>query len=131
MLNDGGLFYRDAGLDSESLSVQCRQDLYAQAEDKQEDWCWPGNSELVDWLQQKGLLSPADCVHVRCEIDTQGENAYAPKHWPACPECRHGRGSDDARPTGRARWQSCRPMGAWPVRQGRVHAAHEWCPHLT
>lgn len=100
MLRDGdeysrsvsGPFLGDPGIDFVQLADTFRVERYAQAEAKGEDCCYASESDFYSWLVDKGFLTPLVTTDVEIELRHSGEKAYAPKHWPVCPECEGGRG---------------------------------------
>ena len=88
-----GPYVGDSGLDFAALAKAYRQESYAQAEAKEEDYCTVDEDGFATWLVGKGLLSPVETKSV--EIDTSSDSAYLPKHWPVCPACGHGRGEKE------------------------------------
>jgi len=87
-----GPFIGDAGLDFEALSAAFRNESYSQAEAKGEDYSSLYESDFPAWLVAKGILSLVETVDVEISVNTSGDDAYVPKHWPTCPECGDGRG---------------------------------------
>lgn len=83
------------GLDFGSLAAEFRTEIYAKHEAEGKDWCLPTTSEFVDWLIGRGLLTSLNTISITLDIDTSGENAYVPSHWPLCPECGEGRGDEE------------------------------------
>lgn len=81
-------------LDFSALKAEYRTERYGAAEAKGEDWCFVDASSFIDWLVMRGTLVRMDSVVVNVDIDTSGENRYAPRHWPLCPACEEGRGED-------------------------------------
>ncbi len=86
-----GPFTGEAGLDFQALVAEFRSHRYAQAESKRDDFCWISNDDFVVWLIERKILSTLETTHVEIDIETTGENAYAPAHWPLCPACGEGR----------------------------------------
>lgn len=95
MINGAGPYRGKHNLDLSALADQCRRELYAKAELAQQDYCWPTESDFLGWLVEHGHLEPVECRSLTAQIDTTGSNAYMPKHWPQCPQCNEGRGSDE------------------------------------
>ncbi len=81
-----------AGLNFDALTEDYRRDRYAVAQDAMQDYCSVDASGFASWLIARGILQPVETTGVRIEITTSFDNAYVPGHWPACPECKEGRG---------------------------------------
>ena len=87
-----GPYVGDSGLDFAVLSEVFRSESYAQAEAKADDYCLLDESDFLAWLVAKGILSPLETTGIEISFNTSGNDAYVPKHWPVCPDCRNGRG---------------------------------------
>ena len=79
-------------IDFEALKAEYRAVRYAEEEAKGDDYCFVDGSGFAGWLVRRGILKGLDSVTVGIAIDTSGDNAYVPKHWPLCPACEEGRG---------------------------------------
>lgn len=94
----GGPFLGDSGLDLPSLASEFRTNWYAVHEARSEDWCFIDDSDFIEWLVECKILHPMETVSLDVHIDTCGDHAYTPKHWPLCPHCKEGRGREEAGP---------------------------------
>jgi len=88
----GGPYHGVPGLDIEALASGFRAMSYAKAEAAGDDFCMIGGDDLATWLIERGLLTPIETVDLTASVDTRGEHAYVPAHWPQCPSCDTGRG---------------------------------------
>lgn len=79
-------------IDFDALKAEYRALRYAEEEAAGDDFCFVDGSGFAGWLVSRGILKGLDSVTVNIEIDTSGELAYVPKHWPLCPACEEGRG---------------------------------------
>lgn len=115
----GGPLLGEPGLNFSALAAEFRVQCFAQCEATGDDYCFVSESDFVSWLLEREILSPMESVAVTVKIDTSGENAYVPNHWPLCPECGLGRGEQDmgrvAYSLNRAEWRhKCTKCGhAW------------------
>lgn len=91
--SSSGPYLGDTCLDFAALAKAYRQESYAQAEAKEEDYCPVDEDGFATWLVDKGLLSPVETENV--DINTSSDSAYLPKHWPVCPVCGDGRGEKE------------------------------------
>lgn len=90
-----GPYTGEPGLDFVALSSTFRSESYAQAEAKGEDYLTLYESDFPSWLVAKGILSLVETVDIEISVNTSGDDAYVPKHWPKCPECNDGRGEPE------------------------------------
>lgn len=86
-----GPFTGPPGLDFHALAAEFRAQRYAQSESQREDHCWISTGDFVGWLVDRKILVALEATHVEIDIETTGDNAYAPGHWPLCPACGEGR----------------------------------------
>lgn len=88
----GGPFLGEPDLDLSSLASEFRTSWYAGHEARGEDFCFLNHGDFISWLLERKTLLPMGSASLYVGIDTSGENAYVPHHWPLCPECGEGRG---------------------------------------
>lgn len=91
----GGPYAGPAGLDTSALIAQFRQEAYAKAEAKRDDFCWISESDFVAWLVERGTVQPVATTDVHVHVACDGEHRYVPAHWPDCPACAQGRGEEE------------------------------------
>lgn len=82
------------GLDLDAYVAQYRAERHAEAEAKEDDHCYVSEDGFLEWLIAKGIVRPLPYQRLTVRVETTGEHAYLPKHWPECPECHRGRGEE-------------------------------------
>lgn len=90
-----GPFLGVPDIDFSLLASKFRAERYAQCEAERKDYCHISESDFVSWLLATGVLSPLKATEAYIRVDTSGENAYVPQHWPLCPQCGVGRGEEE------------------------------------
>lgn len=91
----GGPIVGPPGLDLATFVAQYRIERYAAAEAAREDYCYVSDDDFLGWLIEKEIVQPLPHQLLDVEIESTGEHAYVPKHWPLCPECGRGRGGEE------------------------------------
>jgi hypothetical protein len=111
-----GPLYGAPGLDFTALAAEYREECYAEAQAKQQDYCYVTESDFVPWLVKKGILGHADYTPIFVSIDTTDGHHYQPSHWPLCPACGQCRCEEESGTVRHSlnRWQwfrKCRGCG--------------------
>lgn len=83
------------GLDLDALVPQYRAEVYGEAESKEDDFCFVSEEGFLGWLIDKGIVRSLPLQFLTATIESTGEHAYVPKHWPECPACGCGRGEEE------------------------------------
>lgn len=93
--SEAGPYLGSPGLDFAALSAAFRSERFAAAEAERKDYCFISSSDFPAWLIEKGVVTPMRHTSVSIAIDTTGDNAYQPAHWPMCPACGEARGEPE------------------------------------
>lgn len=115
----GGPVTGPPGLDLSASATWYRAERYAAAEAAKDDYCFVSDDDFLGWLIEKKVVQPLAHQLLPIVIESTGEHAYVPKHWPLCPECGRGRGEEEMgrvlRGLNRAEWfRKCTECGhAW------------------